>query len=382
MRIRSAVVHRPVRNRGSGGPSGLARTSRRRASAPGRGVFIRRCRPGSGPRDGANANPRSSRAPPATPPRTAPRIGSKRHESRLSAFQADLGRGALARVVCGRGRDPTLSPPGGFRSPEPALLSQLALRADVAAQLGHRRVAVRHRRLGQPHLGFRQRELPAVLPAPRRCRTRGGRPRSWCRPARPGRRARAKPTPRAARSCTVLTRRARFRPSRSRASRCSCARSTTPVASGLPDCRSSVDRIARVLEATHQAPDAPDRGVVPLADTDRPRGGRPDCARCRRTGSGGPAPGCHRKPRTGSPGARHHPAARSVASTTAARPMPDGHLAPHAEPACTNSPCRWSIRAVRNGRSLGLLDHRSCGCPARDLRVPPVFGPAGSSRGG
>ena len=31
------------------------------------------------------------------------------------------------------------------------------------AQCGHRRVAVRHRGLGQPHLGFRQRELPAAL---------------------------------------------------------------------------------------------------------------------------------------------------------------------------------------------------------------------------
>ena len=58
----------------------------------------------------------------------------------------------------------------------PALLPQLAPRADVpverhrpdaefAAQLGYRRVAVRHRGLGQPHLGFRQRELPAALPS-------------------------------------------------------------------------------------------------------------------------------------------------------------------------------------------------------------------------
>ena len=55
-----------------------------------------------------------------------------------------------------------------------ALLAQLALRADVpverhwpdaefAAQCGHRRVAVRHHGLGQPHLGFRQRELPPAL---------------------------------------------------------------------------------------------------------------------------------------------------------------------------------------------------------------------------
>ena len=57
-----------------------------------------------------------------------------------------------------------------------ALLAQLALRADVPverhrpdaelpAQRGHRRVAVRHRGLGQPHLSFRQRELPPT-PAP------------------------------------------------------------------------------------------------------------------------------------------------------------------------------------------------------------------------
>ena len=34
---------------------------------------------------------------------------------------------------------------------------------EFAAQLGHRRVAVRHRGQGQPHLGFRQRERPAAL---------------------------------------------------------------------------------------------------------------------------------------------------------------------------------------------------------------------------
>ena len=37
--------------------------------------------------------------------------------------------------------------------------------AELPAQRGHRRVAVRHRGLGQPHLSFRQRELPPA-PAP------------------------------------------------------------------------------------------------------------------------------------------------------------------------------------------------------------------------
>ena len=55
-----------------------------------------------------------------------------------------------------------------------ALLAQLALRPDVpverhgpdpefAAECGHGRVTVRHRSLGQPHLGFRQREHPAAV---------------------------------------------------------------------------------------------------------------------------------------------------------------------------------------------------------------------------
>ena len=44
-------------------------------------------------------------------------------------------------------------------------------------------------------------------PAPRRCRTRGGRPRSWY----PGPASTRRPTPWADRSCTVLTKWARFR---------------------------------------------------------------------------------------------------------------------------------------------------------------------------
>ena len=55
-----------------------------------------------------------------------------------------------------------------------ALLAQLTLRPDVPverhrpdtelpAEFGHRCVTVGHRGLGQPHLGFRQRELPAAL---------------------------------------------------------------------------------------------------------------------------------------------------------------------------------------------------------------------------
>ena len=59
---------------------------------------------------------------------------------------------------------------------------------------------MRHRGLGQPHLGFRQRERPAAVVvsifAPCPVSTR-------------------RPTPRADRSCTVLTRWARVRPSRS-----------------------------------------------------------------------------------------------------------------------------------------------------------------------
>ena len=54
------------------------------------------------------------------------------------------------------------------------LLAQLALRSDVPverhgfdtelpAKRGHGGVAVRHRGLGQPHLRFRQRELPAAV---------------------------------------------------------------------------------------------------------------------------------------------------------------------------------------------------------------------------
>ena len=60
-----------------------------------------------------------------------------------------------------------------------ALLAQLALRPDVPverhgfdpefnAECGHGRVTVGHRGLGQPHLGFRQRELPAAVVAARR----------------------------------------------------------------------------------------------------------------------------------------------------------------------------------------------------------------------
>ena len=41
--------------------------------------------------------------------------------------------------------------------------------AEFAAQCGHRRVAVRHRGLGQPLLGFRQRELPPALAAAGPC---------------------------------------------------------------------------------------------------------------------------------------------------------------------------------------------------------------------
>ena len=55
-----------------------------------------------------------------------------------------------------------------------ALLAQLSLRPDVpvkrhgfdpelSAEFGHGGAAVGHRGLGQPHLGFRQRELPAAL---------------------------------------------------------------------------------------------------------------------------------------------------------------------------------------------------------------------------
>ena len=55
---------------------------------------------------------------------------------------------------------------------------QVALRPDVpverhgidpefTAERGHRRVAVRYRDLGQPHLGFRQRERPAAVASAR-----------------------------------------------------------------------------------------------------------------------------------------------------------------------------------------------------------------------
>ena len=59
-----------------------------------------------------------------------------------------------------------------------ALLAQLVLRPDVpverygfdpefAAECGHGGVAVRHRGLGQPHLGLRQRERPAAFASAR-----------------------------------------------------------------------------------------------------------------------------------------------------------------------------------------------------------------------
>ncbi len=130
------------------------------------------------------------------------------------------------------------------------LLTQLALRSDVpverhradpefAAQFGHRRVAVGHRDLSQPHLGFRQRELscrpcvrePARPLSPATVRSRiSSRSNSASAAKMPNTRRPAavvvsicapwpastrRPTPRADRSCTVLTRWARFRPRRS-----------------------------------------------------------------------------------------------------------------------------------------------------------------------
>ena len=55
---------------------------------------------------------------------------------------------------------------------------------------------------------------PNSASAPR-CRTRGGRPQSWCRAVPLWPASTRKPTPRVDRSCTVLTRWARFRPRRS-----------------------------------------------------------------------------------------------------------------------------------------------------------------------
>ena len=78
----------------------------------------------------------------------------------------------LARVVCGRGRNPTFSPPRVTvlrlqgREDLLALLPQLrpAVRRTGRASRADTDVsAVRHRGLGQPHLGFRERELPAAL---------------------------------------------------------------------------------------------------------------------------------------------------------------------------------------------------------------------------
>ena len=90
------------------------------------------------------------------------------------------------RVVCGRGRNPTFSPPASRTSGSGcedllALLPQLALRADVpveryrpdaelAAQRGHRRVVCAIAALGQPHLSSEH--------------AAAGR-RSWCRSAPP-----------------------------------------------------------------------------------------------------------------------------------------------------------------------------------------------------
>ena len=111
-----------------------------------------------------------------------------------------------------------------------ALLAQLALRPDVpverhgsdpefAAECGHGGITVRHRGLGQPHLGFRQRERPAAVVvsifAPCPVSTR-------------------RPTPRADRSCTVLTRWAR---GCGRAGRASRRRARRPTGARAGSCR-------------------------------------------------------------------------------------------------------------------------------------------------
>ena len=113
------------------------------------------------------------------------------------------------------------------------MLAQLALRPDVpverhggdpefAAERGHGGVTVRHRSLGQPHLGFRQRERPAAV-SPARVRSRiSSRSNSASAAKMPNTRRPAavvvvsicapcpvstrRPTPRVDRSCTVLTR--------------------------------------------------------------------------------------------------------------------------------------------------------------------------------
>ena len=86
----------------------------------------------------------------------------------LPIWRNRMSRDVLASLSrhCGSGGEDLL-----------ALLAQLALQPDVpverhgvnpefAAECGHGRVTVRHRGLGQPRLGFRQRELPtAVAPA-------------------------------------------------------------------------------------------------------------------------------------------------------------------------------------------------------------------------
>ena len=132
-----------------------------------------------------------------------------------------------------------------------ALFTQLALRSDVpverhrpdaefSAQFGHRRVAVGHRGLSQPHLGFRQRELPAALAAAGPCglepshgafadqlplelgqrcedaeHEAAGRERGDDLRALAGKHPQAHAAGGQVRSCTVLTRWARLRPRRS-----------------------------------------------------------------------------------------------------------------------------------------------------------------------
>ena len=114
---------------------------------------------------------------------------------------------------------------------------------------------MRHGGLGQPHLGFRQRERPAAVVV------------SICAPCPVSTR---RPTPRADRSCTVLTRWARVRPRRSSFQTTSTSpvrlefdhKYTSGVIAWAPEDQPSdqdIDRVLDEVEQTALAGLAPDR---------------------------------------------------------------------------------------------------------------------------
>ena len=146
----------------------------------------------------------------------------------VAPFSQRLGGGperrrhALGRVVCGRGRDPTLSRcPPRRRGPNiPVQESRTCSRNWPGPTYPVERhpaalASAGPRGLEPGHGAFPGSAPARTRPAPRRCRTRGGRPRLVVSISARWPASTRRPTPRADRSCTVLTKSARFRPSRS-----------------------------------------------------------------------------------------------------------------------------------------------------------------------